>query len=107
MGPSDFYERDFDKKFTLLKWLMPHLHNMVCLANFSFSKNADQVSKQFKDLKLSQSDVKKILFSNLPTEPSDSNPKKDSFVFLQFHHHDPMGELIRKHKSGENGIQVY
>lgn len=71
MEPSDFYERDFDKKFTLRKWIMPHLYNMVCLANFSFSQNADQVSKQFKDMKLSQNDVKKILLPTLDAEPSE------------------------------------
>lgn len=30
--PSDFYEKDFDKKFTLSKYLMPHLYNMICVA---------------------------------------------------------------------------
>ena len=29
--PTDFYEKDFDKRFTLKKYLMPHLHNMVCV----------------------------------------------------------------------------
>lgn len=29
--PSDFYEKDFDKKFTLRKYIMPHLHNMICV----------------------------------------------------------------------------
>ena len=29
--PSDFYEKDFDKKFTLNKFVMPHLHNMICV----------------------------------------------------------------------------
>jgi hypothetical protein len=31
--PSDFYEKDFDKRFTLRKFLMPHLFNMVCITN--------------------------------------------------------------------------
>lgn len=29
--PSDFYEKDFDKKFTLKKYIMPHLYNMICV----------------------------------------------------------------------------
>lgn len=29
--PSDFYEKDFDKKFHINKYLLPHLHNMVCV----------------------------------------------------------------------------
>lgn len=29
--PSDFYEKDFDKKLTLKKFLMPHLYNMICV----------------------------------------------------------------------------
>lgn len=86
---------------------MPHLHNMVCVVNLALSQNAEQASKQFKDLKISQSDIRKILFSTLPSEPSDKNPKQNSFVFLQFHHHDPMSDLIRKHKSSDNGIKVY
>ena len=27
--PSDFYEKDFDKKFTLKKYIMPHLDNLI------------------------------------------------------------------------------
>lgn len=31
--PSDFYEKDFDKKFTLNKFITPHLFLMVCIKN--------------------------------------------------------------------------
>lgn len=31
--PSDFYEKDFDKKFNLKKYIMPQLHNMICITN--------------------------------------------------------------------------
>lgn len=31
--PSDFYEKEFDRKFHLKKFLIPHLHNMVCVTN--------------------------------------------------------------------------
>lgn len=80
---------------------------MVCLVNLALSQNAEQASKQFKDLKISQSDIRKILFSTLPSEPSDKNPKQNSFVFLQFRHHDPMSDLIRKYKPGDSGIHIY
>lgn len=29
--PSDFHEREFDRIFTLKKYIMPHLHNMLCI----------------------------------------------------------------------------
>jgi hypothetical protein len=101
--PSDFYERDFDKKFTLRKWLMPHLFNMVCVTGLAISQSADQAGKQLKDLKLSQTDIKKCILS-LPT-----SDKKDSFAFFQFHHHDPMCDLIKRLKALEKdkGYKVY
>lgn len=29
--PSDFHEREFDRIFTLKKYIMPHLQNMLCI----------------------------------------------------------------------------
>jgi hypothetical protein len=65
--PSDFYEKDFDKRFTLRKWLMPHLHNMVCVTNMPSTSSQASAAKQFKEMKLSLSDIRKILFPKLPT----------------------------------------
>jgi hypothetical protein len=31
--PSDFYEKEFEKKFPLKKYLMPHLNNTLCFLN--------------------------------------------------------------------------
>lgn len=31
--PSDFYEKDFDKKFTIHKLVMPFLYNMILVTN--------------------------------------------------------------------------
>jgi hypothetical protein len=75
--PSDFYEKDFDKKFTLRKWLMPHLHNVVCVANMAPSQTQEETIKQFKSMKLSMSDIRRILFSH-KTFTNEQPPKEGS-----------------------------
>ena len=47
--PSDFYEKDFDKKFNLKKYLMPHLFNMVCVTNLPAIENDKQASQYLKE----------------------------------------------------------
>jgi len=38
--PSDFYEKEFDKRFTVRKFVLPHLHNMICVTNLPGAPNA-------------------------------------------------------------------
>lgn len=33
--PSDFYEKEFDKKLTLKNYAMPLLHNMICIVKMA------------------------------------------------------------------------
>lgn len=100
--PSDFYEKDFDKRFTLRKYLMPHLHNMVCITP---SKEAKETAPSLKEFKLSASEIGKIL---LPKIPSTEQPVKgQNFCFLQFNVHDSMGEFIRKYKDQTTDYRVY
>jgi hypothetical protein len=62
--PSDFYEKDFDKRFTLKKYLLPHLHNMICLTRLPDpTSSASSPSPNLKDFKLSSSDLSKLLIS--------------------------------------------
>lgn len=35
--PTDFYEKDFDKKFTIQKYVMPYLYNMILIQNLAIS----------------------------------------------------------------------
>jgi hypothetical protein len=38
--PSDFYEKEFDKRFTVRKFVLPHLHNMICVTKLPGAPNA-------------------------------------------------------------------
>lgn len=53
--PSDFYEKDFDKKFNLSKYVLPHLYNMICVTKLpKMSSNTKEAGLQLKEhLKLS------------------------------------------------------
>ena len=37
--PTDFYEKDFDKKFNLAKYIMPFLNNMILVTNLPSISN--------------------------------------------------------------------
>jgi hypothetical protein len=38
--PSDFYEKDFDKKFTITKYVMPYLYNMILIQNYAIQNGS-------------------------------------------------------------------
>jgi len=64
--PSDFYEKDFDKRFTLRKWVLPHLHNMVCITP-SKKEEGKEKAPTLKEFKLSVSEISKILLPKVPS----------------------------------------
>jgi hypothetical protein len=69
--PSDFFEKEFDRIFTLKKYVMPHLNNMVCICKSSSSEvisadNPEQRATKFLTLikeicKVTTSDIKQVL----------------------------------------------
>jgi hypothetical protein len=97
--PSDFYEKDFDKKFTMRKFVLPHLHNMVCIT--PSKKEGSDASKEktpsLKEFKLSASEISKIFLPKVPTG-EEQVQKGQHFCILQFNMHDAMGEFLRKYK---------
>jgi hypothetical protein len=61
--PSDLYEREFDKKFTLAKFVVPHLSNTVCITQLPrLSSIAREAANSLKEkLKISSSNINAIL----------------------------------------------
>jgi hypothetical protein len=48
--PSDYYEKDFDKKFSLNKIVMPHLYNTICVIGIpKYSSSTKEACKQLKE----------------------------------------------------------
>jgi hypothetical protein len=101
--PSDFYERDFDKRFTLRKYLMPHLFNTICIQSpagkTAVEAPISKILSKLKELvKISSSEIRHVWM------PS-SEQSTDNFCFVQFNLVDAMTESINKLK--ENGYTVY
>eukprot|EP00347_Sterkiella_histriomuscorum_P007708 403347869 len=101
--PSDFYEKDFDKKFSLKKFIMPQLHNMICITKLpQVEESAGKIVQKLSEhLKFNQQEIQKVLMLyDIQDSQGDENSR---FCFLKFHHHDYMAEFIRK----SNNLKVY
>lgn len=49
--PTDFYEKDFDKKLNLKKYILPYLQNMVCVTRLpQMSLVNKEAFSQLRDL---------------------------------------------------------
>lgn len=87
--PSDFYEKDFDKKFNVQKLIMAHLQNMILVTNLpQMSSQTKEIAHQLKDLfQISSLNINEILMplqtppSTSSSDPSDSEESK-RFCFI-------------------------
>lgn len=110
--PSDFHEREFDRIFTLRKYIMPHLFNFVCITRKEATDSdlePEQATTKFlqqikEACKLSSTDLSIVL---LPTFfRSDSGTSKQ-FCFLQLSTTEMVGEVVKAMKAKATEFTVH